>query len=117
MICQPHELQRSLFLPKGIRVIGINSNVKHSVGGGMYGRTRCAAFMAHKMILARMDQMGRAAGHTLVGDPMGGYLANLDPEDYKRIFRSHLPEKVKGIDFLTQYGPTIDTATTVHPDH
>jgi L-arabinokinase len=47
LICQPHELQPPLKLPDGVRVVGINSNVKHSVGGGAYGRTRCAAFMAH----------------------------------------------------------------------
>ena len=54
MVCQPHELQPSLALPSGVRVVGINSNVKHSVGGGAYGQTRCAAFMGHKIILETM---------------------------------------------------------------
>ena len=49
----------------GVRVLGINSNVKHSVGGGQYGKTRCAAFMAHAMILAeraaRLQAEARAA--------------------------------------------------------
>ena len=65
MICQPHEIQPPLHLPPGTRVLGINSNVKHSVGGGMYGITRCAAFMGHKIILAKMKEMGAAAGRTL----------------------------------------------------
>jgi len=43
MICQPHELQPFLRLPDGIRVLGINSNVKHDVGGPAYTRTRFAA--------------------------------------------------------------------------
>ncbi len=115
MVCQPHEIQPPLHLPPGTRVLGINSNVKHSVGGGMYGITRCAAFMGHKIILAKMKEMGTAAGKTLQGDPMNGYLANLDPDDYKNLFRPYLPEYIDGQKFLDTYGPTIDDATTVNP--
>jgi len=116
MICQPHELQAPLSLPPDLRVVGINSRVKHSVGGGMYGITRCAAFMGHRMILEKMRELGTAAGQTLQGDPMRGYLANLDPEDYKRLFRPFLPRQIDGKTFLTEYGPTIDKATQVEPD-
>jgi galactokinase len=115
MVCQPHELLPPLRLPEGIRAVGINSNVKHSVGGGMYGITRCAAFMGHRMILEKMRQLGQAAGKVLQGDPMHGYLANLDPDDYKKFFRPYLPEKMEGKTFLDQYGSTIDTATRVDP--
>ena len=114
--CQPHELEAPLPIPHGIRFVGINSGVKHSVGGGQYGRTRCAAFMGHKIILDLMRRMGTAAGQTLVADPMNGYLANLDPDDYKRFFRPYIPERLKGGEFLLKYGPTIDKATTVEPD-
>src|SRR5207237_649536 len=76
ILCQPHDLQGLLQLPQGIRVLGINTSVKHSVGGGQYGRTRCAAFMGHRMILAKMEEMGRAAGMRQVADPMPGYPAN-----------------------------------------
>jgi L-arabinokinase len=116
MICQPHELLAPLALPQGIRVLGINSNVKHSVGGGQYGRTRCAAFMAHAMMLAKMRELGGAAGKELARDPMNGYLANLDPDDYKRFFRPYLPEWMGGREFLEKFGGTIDTATRVEPD-
>ena len=115
MICQPHELHPPLKLPDGVRVIGINSNVKHSVGGGQYGITRCAAFMGHAMILAKMRAMGVAAGKELVRDPMNGYLANLALEDFKRYFREYLPEFMPGKEFLDKFGSTIDTATTVDP--
>jgi galactokinase len=116
MVCQPHELQAPLFLPAGFRVVGINSNVKHSVGGGMYGKTRCAAFMGHSMILAKMREMGKSSGKELSGDPMRGYLANLDPDDYKKFFRPNLPLKMRGDEFLSQFGPTIDKATRVDPN-
>jgi L-arabinokinase len=115
LLCQPHQIQPALSLPPGTRMIGINSNVRHSVGGGMYGRTRCAAFMGHKIILHRMRVMGKTAGRELVGDPMNGYLANLDPDDYKTLFREHIPEEISGQEFLNRYGPTIDAATTISP--
>ena len=116
LVCRPHELLAPLALPQGVRVLGINSNVKHSVGGPAYGRTRCAAFMGHKMILEKMRQSGLAAGSTLTGDPMRGYLANLDADDYKRLFRAYLPASMKGAEFLERFGPTIDRATAVQPD-
>jgi len=114
--CQPHEVKGFARLPEGVRVVGINSNVKHSVGGGMYGKTRCAAFMAHAIILEKMRNIGTAAGRTLVGDPMRGYLANLSTDDYKNLFRPHLPESMRGSDFIAQLGKTIDAATKVDPD-
>lgn len=116
MICQPHEVLPPLRLPEGIRVLGINSNVTHDVGGPAYARTRCAAFMAHRMMLEQMREMGRAVSRELIEDPMHGYLANLDPEDYKRFFRPKLPEVISGSDFLSRYDGTIDAVTSVNPN-
>lgn len=114
--CQPRTLLSPLTIPSGVRFLGINGNVKHSVAGERYARTRCAAFMAHKMILEKMRQMGEAAGRTLSGDPMRGYLANLDAADYKKYFRPFLPESMRGAEFLAQFGSTIDSATSVQSD-
>jgi L-arabinokinase len=113
MLCQPHEIKPAVALPPGARVIGIDSHVKHSVGGGMYGKTRCAAFMGHKMILQKMHDIGAADGYELVADPMKGYLANLDPDQYKSFFREHLPETTIGQEFLDRFGSTVDSATAV----
>jgi galactokinase len=116
LLCQPHELQTAIQVPQGMRFVGINSNVKHSVGGSAYSRTRCAAFMAHAIILQYMRDIGKAAGRELQADPMHGYLANLDPDDYKKIFRPRIPEEMKGGEFLLKFGSTIDAATRVQPD-
>ncbi len=115
MVCQPHAVQPPLTMPAGVKVVGLNSRVRHTVGGGQYGLTRCAAFMGHTIILDRMRQLGRAGGQELVGDPMHGYLANLSPDDYKNLFRQHVPEQIDGRSFLDRYGPTIDAATAVDP--
>ena len=116
MVCQPHELQPPLRLPEGVRVIGINSNVKHDVGGPAYGRTRCAAFMGQKIILEAMRQLGEAVGREMIADPMRGYLANLDPDDYKRFFRNSVPEAMSGREFLSRYGTHGDLITAIDPD-
>jgi len=116
MVCQPNELKPPLRLPDGVRVIGINSNVKHDVGGPAYARTRCAAFMGQKIVLETMRQLGAAAGREMIADPMRGYLANLDPDDYKRFFRNSVPEAISGREFLTKYGTTGDSATTIDPE-
>ena len=116
MVCQPHDVLPPLKLPENVRVVGINSNIKHSVAGGLYGRSRCAAFMAHTMILEQMRRAGQRLGRELTDDPMNGYLANLDPDDYKRHFRPRLPEFMNGEDFLRDYKSTIDAATTVQAD-
>jgi galactokinase len=116
LVCQPHELLPALQLPPGVRVLGINSNVRHNVAGPAYGWTRCAAFMGHRIILEKMREIGRAMGRELADDPMRGYLANLDPDDYKNLFRPTLPELLRGREFLGRYGPTIDPVTTVDPE-
>ncbi len=115
LVCQPHSLQPPLMMPRGFRAVGINSAVKHSVGGGIYGRTRCAAFMGHAIILAQMREMARASGRELSDDPLNGYLANLDEDHYRRVFRPLLPQRMHGSDFLAGYGGTIDKATRVDP--
>jgi len=115
LVCQPHELEPPLSLPEGIRIVGIHSGTRHSIANGQYGRTRSAAFMGHRIILAKMKQMGEASGHVLTADPMNGYLANLPLEDYKQYFRPFLPEKMRGDQFIATYGMTIDTATRIEP--
>jgi L-arabinokinase len=116
MVCQPHELLPPLAPPDGVRVLGVNSNVRHDVSGGAYGRTRCAAFVGHAIILDRMRTMGEKLGRPLQSDPMNGYLANLDPDDYKNLFRPHVPESIRGREFLDRYGTTVDPVTRVEPE-
>src|SRR5205814_3888950 len=58
LLCQPHTLLDPLELPIGIRVLGIDSAVRHNAAGGQYAKTRCAAFMGHKIILEKMRDFG-----------------------------------------------------------
>lgn len=116
LLCQPHDLRPALEVPEGMRLIGLDTGVRHSVGGDAYGKTRAAAFMGHRMIIEHMRRLGAQAGRTMTGDPTGGYLANLEPEDYKRLFRPALPETTAGLYFLEQFGSHGDSATRVDPE-
>lgn len=115
MLCQPSELQPMLKLPDGIRVLGISSGQSHSVAGDRYARTRVAAFMGHRIILESMRTLTAKSGHELIADPTGGYLANVDPDDYKRFFRPMVPAEMSGQVFLDTYGPIADSVTRVDP--
>ncbi|HEV8291987.1 MAG TPA: hypothetical protein VGP94_08675, partial [Tepidisphaeraceae bacterium] len=146
LLCQPAQLQPPLKLPGGIRLVGLDSGVRHSLTSsppaGTPGRrvavetegrgeasiasrksqianpyilTRISAFMGHKIILHEMHRIAARTNSTLTSDPTNGYLANLDPDDYKSLFRPHLPEKISGQQFLDQFGPTLDPATTIDP--
>ena len=115
MLCQPNELQPMLALPDGIRVLGISSGQSHCIAGDRYRQTRVAAFMGHRIIVESMRTLAARSGHELVADPTNRYLANVDPDDYKRFFRPLVPEQMTGQAFLDKYGSIADTATTVDP--
>jgi L-arabinokinase len=72
--------------------------------------------MGHRIILEKIREMGAAAGMTMTADPTNGYLANVEPDDYKALFRSHVPEVMMGREFLDRYGPTADGVTRVEAD-
>lgn len=102
--CQPHEVLGNRPLPHGWSVYGINSAVRHAVGGGRYTRTRVAAFMGLEII----------ASDTGIR-PEGNYLCRFTPAQYSCQFRHLLPSKLSGEEFSAQYGSTADPVTKVRP--
>lgn len=112
---QSHQPQGVLQIPQGIRIIGIDTGVRPNPADGQFTRTRTAAFIGQKMILAKMEEMGRAAGKRLVGDPMRGYLANLALDDYKKYFRSALPESLPGSEFLANFAGPLNSGILIDP--
>ena len=96
--CQPHTIEGYTTIPAGWTVFGIDSCVKHSVGGTGYTGVRCAAFMGAK----------------LLGLTSSDYLCNLTPERYQSLGIT-LPETLSGSEFLQQHGSTWDRVTQVDP--
>ncbi|MBC8139543.1 MAG: GHMP kinase [Fibrella sp.] len=104
LLCQPHTVQGTVALPPEWTVFGLDSGVKHSVGGTGYISVRVAAFMGYK-ILSERAKSG-----------FGGYLCNVSPEDYTRLTADNpLPETLSGADFLSAHNGIFDTVTTVDP--
>uniref|UniRef100_A0A2P2MS79 L-arabinokinase-like isoform X2 n=1 Tax=Rhizophora mucronata TaxID=61149 RepID=A0A2P2MS79_RHIMU len=50
MVCQPAEVIGLVEIPSHIRFWGIDSGIRHSVGGADYGSVRIGSFMGRQMI-------------------------------------------------------------------
>jgi galactokinase len=100
--CQPYEIKGHQPVPQGWRFVGINSHVKHSVGGSQYTRARVGAFMGLKIL------------QTLTQRDWNGYLCNVSPEVWRK-WRERIPETMTGQEFLDHYQTLPDTVTRVLP--
>lgn len=118
LLCQPCELKGSVKLPEELEVWGVDSGIGHSVGGADYGTVRTAAFMGYRIIAAVVDLPFRDAGGRIeIDDPRwGGYLANVTTEEFEEIFAHRLPERMRGDEFLRDYGGITDPVTRVVPE-
>lgn len=105
LLCQPAILNGTIRLPEDLRIWGIDSGIRHSVGGADYGSVRTAAFMGYRMIVEMAGE-----------DRWNGYLANVTPEEFAQQFAERLPEQMSGEEFLKRYGGINDTVTTVSPE-
>lgn len=103
ILCQPDILGAPIALPHNVRFVGIDSDVRHSVGGASYGDVRTAAFMGLAIINAHRSQ------------PLS-YLTHLSTDAFEQQYAALLPQNMTGNDFLQQYHRTTDQATTVRPE-
>ena len=99
--CQPARVGRNLELPKGMRFMGIDSGVHHSVGGASYAEVRTAAFMGLKIIQGIHKKL------------LKGYLANISVSEFEQHYANLLPVAIKGSEFLKKYGSINDPITSV----
>ncbi len=118
IVCQPDLVEKEIVIPDNVHFIGIDSGVRHSVGGSSYTDVRCAAFMGYT-ILAQLEgassrEIKKAIeSNTLSKLPFSGYLCNISVEEYEKRFKEQLPENISGSDFLRNYGISIDKITTI----
>jgi galactokinase len=119
LLCQPDILKGSLDLPSELELWGIDSGVRHSVGGSDYGTVRTAAFMGYRMIAdsAGLEVSSTSTpGKVHIEDPKWhGYLANLTPAEFENNFASRLPERMSGEEFLKSHEGITDHVTQVNP--
>jgi galactokinase len=84
MLCQPAELKRMITLPPQLMLWGIDSGIRHSVGGADYGTVRAGAFMGTRII-----------GDLNADFSRDGYLANISPAEFEREYLDLLPENIR----------------------
>jgi galactokinase len=116
LLCQPADLKGTIQLPEQLEIWGIDSGIRHSVGGDDYGKVRTAAFMGYCIIASAegLSTTPSQRGHLTVDDPRwNGYLANVAPETLERKYAERIPEWMLGEDFLDQYRGITDVVTSV----
>ena len=84
MLCQPAELKRMITLPPQLMLWGIDSGIRHSVGGADYGTVRAGASMGTRIIADLTPDFSE-----------DGYLANITPAEFEREYLDLLPERIR----------------------
>ena len=112
ILCQPGTVCGMVDAPSTCGFVGINSKVKHSVGGEKYSNTRVATFMGRKIIFDHVRKTGDLGPGE---EPFGGYLCNIDALDYSRVYEKWLPARTTGAAFLRKHKTTEDPVAPVDP--
>jgi L-arabinokinase len=102
--CQPHDLLGQQRIPPGWRFLGLDSGVKHSVGGSQYTRARVGAFMGLKVI--QLESGGKL---------LDNYLCKLTPAEFD-LYRPFIPVSIKGSEYGERYGALPDPVTRADPE-
>lgn len=116
--CQPAELEGPVAIPPALELWGIDSGIRHEVGGADYTGVRVGAFMGYRLIAAaaRLPVKELGNGHVEIVDPKwGGYLANVRPGKWESKYRDLLPDVMDGGFFLRGFGGITDPVTQVDP--
>jgi galactokinase len=102
LLCQPAEVRGGVGLPSGLALWGIDSGIRHAVGGVDYGTVRAAAFMGHCI---HEDLVGRQLE----------YQANETPQEFAT-FAPQVPECLTGRQFLDRYQAASCPVPSVDPN-
>ena len=118
MHCQPADVQGHVAIPDHLAVWGIDSGIRHAVGGSDYGSVRIATFMGYRIIADVCHyKVTQDGAYVHIDDPRwNGYLANVSVEEWETKFRDLVPEHIKGADFIAAYGGSHDRVTQIDPE-
>ncbi|CAK9182379.1 unnamed protein product [Ilex paraguariensis] len=129
MVCQPAEVLGLVDIPSHIRFWGIDSGIRHSVGGADYGSVRIGAFMGRKIIGSTAstmlpqsvsiangmnpDELEEEGTELLEAEASLDYLCNLSPHRYEALYAKILPDSMLGETFLEKYACHDDPVTVI----
>ncbi|KAH8481457.1 hypothetical protein H0E87_029074 [Populus deltoides] len=126
MVCQPAEVLGVVDIPSHVRFWGIDSGLRHSVGGSDYGSVRIGTYMGRKIIKStaaglskgnNKDDMDKDGIELLNNEASLDYLCNLPPHRYEGVYVDKLPETITGEEFIKKYVNHEDSVTTIDPKH
>ncbi|GLJ10428.1 hypothetical protein SUGI_0128050 [Cryptomeria japonica] len=137
MVCQPAEVKEHVNIPAHIRFWGIDSGIRHSVGGADYGSVRVGTFMGRQIIRSTAltplsqpstatnlqeyrngvihDEIDEYGSVLLEKEAKLDYLCNLPPHRYEANYAKILPEEISGRAFMDTYGSHNDPVTNIDP--
>jgi L-arabinokinase len=100
ILCQPCSVDQVIPLPEDLCFIGVDTRVKHSVGGKAYGLARLASEMGLGIIQSHLGQVNH-----LHDEPWSAlqYLAEISPQELRTTWKSHLPQSMRGQQFMEEY--------------
>ncbi len=107
ILCRPGSIMREIEIPPETAFVGINSMIKHSIGGAAYSDVRIGAFMGKRIINHVRAERGEK--------PIQ-YLTELTAESFEKEYREALPETILGSEFLVKYQSHDDPITRIQPD-
>eukprot|EP00937_MAST-01D_sp_MAST-1D-sp2_P000043 g43.t1 len=126
MDCRPAEVRGNVPIPTHIKFWGIDSGIRHSVGGADYGTVRVGAFMGRRMIAVEdvrksgggRDSLRRElsvaeAAAMLPAEADERYLATVPPSAFAARYEASLPAAVRGDEFLRDFGAHGDAVTRI----
>lgn len=106
ILCRPGAVVDTVAIPKGTGFVGINSMVRHSVAAAPYGDVRIGAFMGRRILNGLRARDGL---------PAVKHLTEISGKEFAARSR-HLPEALKGAEFLARYRTHGDSATSIRPE-
>uniref|UniRef100_A0A0D9WTU1 GHMP kinase N-terminal domain-containing protein n=1 Tax=Leersia perrieri TaxID=77586 RepID=A0A0D9WTU1_9ORYZ len=122
--------QELVAIPTHVRFWGLDSGIRHSVGGGDYGSVRVGTYMGRKMIKCSASDLASESSisdaivqseykqnaiEILKSEASLEYLCNIPPHRYEAVYAKDIPEVMTGDAFLEKYGDHDDTVTTIEP--
>ncbi len=114
ILCQPDKVFDQIPIPKNLYFVGIDSGVRHSVGGASYGEVRTAAFMGYS-IIAQKEGVPKEKINAITEFPFDGFLGNITPSNFEANYARSL-NSMYGKDFLHDFGGITDQLSTIKAD-
>lgn len=118
IVCQPDLIQTPIAIPEDISFLGIDSGIRHSVGGSSYADVRCAAFMGYTIVARELGATQKEIQNAIDQRdfsllPYRGYLCAISVAEFETRWKNKVPLAISGKDFISHYGNSIDSVTSI----